>query len=405
MRKISFFAIFMAILFLLISYFAYSHFLRNAIRFSPKIENPKMKEVIIGWIGPLSGPLKFLGEDNLKAMKLALLQYKLSKEKNDPEIKFIIADDRYDPKQTKLEYRKMVDTFHPSLIFITGYSATKAVAEYLLNDSVLILNPIDNDASLANINRNIFLIGKETEDLAVIETDSIISQGKQHPALIYKEDDEFMTILANAFKKILQHAGKEISVYGYKEGTRDFSDSLKDAKSKGADAYVFYGYDKIGYAMKQARDMGIKDPFYSVNLLPDPIFQQNSNGAVNGTFFAFFTSLDGNRPLAEEFFRQYKQRFRETPTIEWIAMQSYDAINIVIEAIKNSIDKKGNFVNNLRNELLNTSDYSGVSGFIRIRPNGSSEGIYPSLYILDNGKAIPAENAKQVSSDVIPARS
>ncbi len=358
---------------------------------SPRVESERVKEVTIGWIGPLTGPLRFLGSDNLKAVKLALLQYGLSKEKNDPEIKFVIADDRYNPLRTEAEYRKMMDTYHPVLIFVTGYTGMKTVAQYAIADSVLIVNPIDNDANLANLNQNIFLIGKETETLAVIDADSIISQGRQHPALIYKSDDEFMRILADTFINILKYSGKEVLVYPYQDGRTDFQDFFKEAESKEADAYVFFGYEEVGFAMKQAREMGIKDPFYSVNLIPDPAFQENSKGAVNGTFFAFFTPINGNKAQAEEFFRQFKQRFRERPSIEWTAMQSYDAINIVIDAIKISAGKKGNFINHLRSELLNISDYSGVSGDITIRPNGSSEGIYPSLYILDNGKAIPAE--------------
>ena len=161
--------------------------------------------------------------------------------------------------------------------------------------------------------------------------------------------------------------------------------------TENADAYLFLGYQEMGFAMKQARDLGIKAPFFSVNLLSDPILQKNSEGAVNGTYLAHFTALDGNRVKTDEFLNTYFKMFFRKPYLEWSAMQGYDAATILLDAIQSAAQMKGDFIENLRHELFATSNYEGVSGNITILPSGASRGIYPRLYIFQDGKATPVQ--------------
>ncbi len=361
----------------------------------PPIETqPKINEITIGWIGPLTGPARSLGIDNFNAVNLGLWQYDLKKNKEDPKIHFVYANDEYNPQKTVKEYKKMVMAYNPQIIFVSSYSGLKKIADYALNDNVIIINPIDNDLNLANINKNIFLIGKETESLTVIDAESILAQGLQKTAVFYYSDDDFMPYSAYSLKKILQNAGKKVYLYKYSRGTKDFYKFLEEAKANHVDSYAFFGYFEIGYAMEQARKLGITAPFFSLNLITDPTFQETSGGAVNGTYFAHFTSLDGNREIAAQFLKDYQEKYQETPLVEWTAMQAYDAINIVIDAILQAKKFNGDLTDNLRKALFNVRDFEGTSGNISIGQNGASSGIYPAMYILKNGKSIKMEKNK-----------
>lgn len=351
----------------------------------------------IGWIGPLSGPVSVLGVDNLNAVKLAFDEYEKHKGKNDPDIKLSVIDDKYVPghlvPETTIEaYKKMVAADHPKAIFLTMYSGLVAVAPNALKDEVVLIDPIDNDQYLSTLNHNIFLIAKETEGLAGIDAEAIIDQGKTNTLVIYYVGDNFMPTLAKTVEENLKSNGNKVTLIGYKDGTTDFRPFLEKGKADGVDSYVLFGYQEIGFVMKQAREMGISAPFYAVNVITDPKLQENSGGTFNNTYFSHFTSLDGNRVLADEFLNKYVEHYNKKPILEWTAMQGYDAANILINAIKNASHQEGNFTDNLRAALLHTNNFEGVTGNISISPSGASRGIYPSLYIMKEGKPVPTSD-------------
>lgn len=195
--------------------------------------------------------------------------------------------------------------------------------------------------------------------------------------------------LAHITQEILTSNGIHFEQYQYPIDTTDFHQILEKSKSAGADGYVFFGYREIGFAMKQTRELGITSTFYSVNVITDPVLQENSGGAVNGTYFAHFTSLDGNRVETDEFLNKFFNVYGRKPFLEWTAMQSYDAARILFSTIQAATHETGDFTENLRNKLLETSNFEGVSGNITILPSGASRGIYTQLYIMKDQKAVP----------------
>ena len=349
------------------------------------------KTIYIGWIGPLTGPASIIGIDNLNSVKLAFSEYEAKKTVNDPQIKLVVADNKDETENSIAEYKKIIRTVKPVAIFLNTHSAVKALAKYASQDSVILIDPIDNDSILSNLNHNIFLIAKETEQLAGIDADAIISHGKTNTLIIYNADDEFMGVLAKTMQEILSSTGRNLShVISYGTGTHNFQPFLQLAKEKNIDSYVFFGYQEIGLAMKQARDMGITAPFYSVNVITDPILQKNSEGSVNGTYFSHFTKFDGNIVKADEFIDKYVARYGIKPQPEWVAMQAYDTTNILISAIRQSLPNNDNknIVENISENLRQVTEYEGVSGNITIKPNGASKGIYPNLYQIQDGLPI-----------------
>lgn len=347
------------------------------------------KTIYIGWIGPLTGAAHIIAGDNLNSVKLALSEYEATRAPNNPHIKLIVADDINDTKQSIEDYKKIVHSVKPIAIFLSAYSSVKALAKSAEKDSIILIDPIDNDATLSSLNRNVFLIAKETEQLAGIDAEAIISNGKTNTLIMYDSDDNFMTTLAKTMQEILSSTGRNSShLKSYHSGTTDFRPFLTWAKENGIDSYVFLGYQEIGFGMKQAREMGIKDPFYSVNVITDSLLQKNSEGAINGTYFSHFTRLDGHTVKADEFINKYSARYGYKPQSEWVAMQAYDAANILISSIKQLGKDNPDIVDALRDNLLEVNEYEGVSGNITIGPNGASKGIYPSLYQIKNGAPI-----------------
>jgi len=369
------------IFFLLICGFGLHFF--NAL---PVNDQQLNRTITVGWIGPLTGPANTLGIDNLNAVKLALIEYQSKKSKSDPDISLVVFDDSYNVEKSKEAYAKLVAESHAKVVMISTYSGVIALADQALEDSVLLIDPIDNDKQLASINKNILLIAKETENLAGVLANALIDHDKKKIAIFYYNDDEFMPNLAVALREILEKSKISVDLYPHRQNEKDFSASLNHAKEEGSDALVFFGYTEIGNAMNQAHELGISIPFYASN----SINQLTTNSKLKEVvYIPDFTLRDGNQVKATEFMQAYLNSYGVLPLVTWTADQAYDAATLLFKAIQQVSHKKGDFTDNLRNELLGTTNFEGVSGNITILPTGASRGIYFSLYKLKDGKITP----------------
>ncbi|MBW2202529.1 MAG: ABC transporter substrate-binding protein [Deltaproteobacteria bacterium] len=348
----------------------------------------KRNTVTIGWIGPLTGPISLIGVDNLKAVRMAIEKYNTDRKSVEPEIKLIIEDDQMVAKNSVNAYQKLVSEQRPDVVMLSSYSGMFLIADDALREGMILVNPIDNDSNLAKLNKNVFVIAKQTEGLAAVVANALIDQGKKKVFIVFFNGDDFMPTLGNKVKEIFEKAGGKAIVRDYPAGTSDFRSLLAAGKDVKAEGYIFFGYVEIGFAMKQAREMGITQPFYSVNVITNPELQANSQGAIEGTQFAHFTHLDGNTRAAELFLKRFQQKYHKSPAVSWTALQAFDATRIIIAAVVKASGQKGAFVDNIRRNMLGTDDFEGVSGDLSIRPDGTSRGIYPSLYTLVGGKAV-----------------
>ena len=315
-------------------------------------------------------------------MKLAVSQYNEDKLTSEPLINFYIEDDKWEKEQALPAYTKLKSEHDIDILFVSNSDGTISVQDEILKDGVVTINPLNNDALLSTTNHNTFRIAKTTEEANGLIAIRIIELGLKKVLILHYPND-FMTRGANAAQELLKGANIEHKVVTVEVDATDFSDVLSVCKKKGYDAYVFFGYKEFGYAMKQARDLGITAPFFGSTVLLDPAFYKNSEGAIIGTECSFFTPPDGNYVLANKFLEEYRNSFGEDPTSVWPPMQAYDAMNLVIEQIRTIDETKKEdlaFDDWLRSRLKNVKYFQGICGNISISEDGSSKGIYFSLY-------------------------
>lgn len=346
--------------------------------------------VTIGWIGPLTGPTSPFGIDSLRAVELAIDEYNETRSGRDPILKLVVEDDRYEADRTLVEYQKLKDFEHPVALFMLTYDGVLKVGPKTSKDYLPIIDSLDNDMNLAKSGDNVFLIAKETDALAKVYVKALADHGGKNIAVIYNDGDQFMRILGQTIIRMLNKADIKINplFLKYHPKGQDFRDILKQAQDKHVDSYLFLGYMEVANAMTQARQMGISAQFYTGSIVTDPDFLEKTKDVVNGTYFAHFTSLDGNQAKAEEFLQKYKQKFNQSPSIEWSAFQSYDAANMLIQAIKKASQQSGGLSRNLMQDLGSLQNYDGISGMISIEKNRTAKGIIPSLYVIEEGQPV-----------------
>lgn len=344
-------------------------------------ETKKVKDINIGYIGPLSVRATDLGVAPSNAMILAVEQYNSRRLENEPKVNLFIEDDQWEKDKAIPAYDKLRKEHNIDILFISNTDGTVAIQDKILDDKVILVNPLNNDELLSSLNKNTFKIAKSTEEANGLVGIRLIELGHKKIALFHYPND-FMSRAANEVKRLLDENDIEIEIVKTKKGDTDFTEQLKLFKEDGYDAYVFFGYKEFGFAMKQARNLGITAPFFGSTVLLDPEFYKNSEGAIVNTEFPFFTPADGNYILANEFLTAYENRFSEKPSSIWPPMQAYDAMNLVLNQLKTIRlkPKDESFDDWLRTSLYRVHYHQGVCGNIAINENGASKGIYFSLY-------------------------
>ncbi|WP_347374474.1 ABC transporter substrate-binding protein [Aequorivita sp. Q41] len=345
-------------------------------------ETKKVAEVNIGYIGPLTVRATDLGIAPSNAMQLAVEEYNSNRLNSEPKVNLYIEDDKWDKNNAIPAYNKLRKEHDISILFISNTDGTVSVQDNVLEDKVILVNPLNNGNVFNLLNKNVFNIAKSTEETNGLVAVRIIELGLKKVAVLQFPND-YMTSATQEVKRLLDIAKIEINIIPVKAGQTSFTDQLTLLKDENYDAYVFFGYKEFGFAMKEARAMGITAPFFGSTVLLDPEFYSNSEGAIIGTEFPFFTQADGNYTRAAEFLTNYENRFAEKPSSVWPPMQAYDAMNIVLSklrTINETKDENTAFDDWLREALYEVNYYQGICGNIAISKKGASKGIYFSLY-------------------------
>ena len=337
----------------------------------------------IGYIGPLTGPASILGIEASQAAKLAVDQINSQGGVNGMQVKLYIEDDQYDTAKAVSAYNKLVNQDGVETIIMSTYGGVFAVAEKAKTDGVLIVDSLDCDQDLADLPENIFCIAKETKDLADVIGDYAVEKGYKNIGVLHSTVDNFMPSVSDLFKKRVG-ASANIQVEKYTPGTTDFKTSLLKLKDK--DAIVYLGYQEIGVAIKQAKDLGLNQPMLSIpSVATDPSIQEASNGKIDGMYFSFYAPLDGNR-VAKDFYAAYKTKFGRNPIVYVATDHAYDSAKILLEKVMPNAkgETKAQRMQEKINAMESVKDYSGVSGNLTMDKDGRIKGILIRLFKLQD---------------------
>ncbi len=303
------------------------------------------EEINIGYIGPLSVRATDLGIAPSNAMVLAVEQYNANRLEGEPKVNLFIEDDKWNPENAIPAYKKLRKEHNISILFVSNTDATIRLQDHILKDRVILVNPLNNGELLSALNKNTFKIAKSTEQANGLVANRIVELGLKKIAILQFPND-YMSRATKEVTRILDKSEvtSKTIIVGANQTT--FIEELSQLKEANYDAYVFFGYKEFGFAMKQARELGITAPFFGSTVLLDPEYYSNSEGAITGTIFPFFTPNDGNYILADEFLVKYVNTFGEKPASLWPPMQAYDAMNIILRQLKSiNTTKDSNFSN------------------------------------------------------------
>lgn len=187
--------------------------------------------------------------------------------------------------------------------------------------------------------------------------------------LIYDISQDYCVALAAFFKKEFTQAGGKIAAETkFKSGDRDFTPQLSSIKSANPDIiYAPIYYTEAALIAKQARDMGLNAPILAGDGVQAPELIQLGGKAVEGVYFtAHFHKDMINTERGKKFAALYeKETGKALDAFSAMAADSYFVIMDAIKRAGSSDPKK------IREELVTTKDFDGVTGKITMQPDGN----------------------------------
>ncbi len=324
------------------------------------------EELKIGMIGPLSGDYASYGLSTKKGIEIAIDEINKAGGIDGKLLKLIAEDSKGVPADAALAANKLIDV--DGVVAIMGpvlSGETKTVAELADGSNVIVFSSSATATGIPDISDFVFrnCLTDDVQAAQIIEY-AVEELDAKKVAILYAKNDYGDALRAAAESKA-RDLQVLVAVESYTDGESDFSAVLTSIKRKQPDTLFIGGYYTEAARIAQqalTQDMNVQllgaDGFYS------PVLIELGGDSVEGAVFtAGFYPGDPSADV-QAFITAFKAKFNEDP--DMFAAQAYDAMKIVAAAI----DAGAGDPAAIRQAILDTTDYPGVSGKTSFQANG-----------------------------------
>ena len=203
----------------------------------------------------------------------------------------------------------------------------------------------------------------------------------QNVAVLTDVKSDYSVGLAKFFKAGVVVGGGKIAVeQNYSGGDKDFNAQLTSIKASNPDGIFVPGYyTEVGLIALQAKQLGLTVPIFGGDGWESSSLVPIGGAALEGDYFSTHFSPEDTSPAVQNFVKQYKQKFNETP--DAMAALGYDSVMILADAMKKTGSTDGAKV---RDALAAEKDFPGVTGNLTIDVNRNAS--KPSvIFTIKNG--------------------
>lgn len=349
-----------------------------------KKETKEENVIKIALVCPLTGDIAAMGQGMKNAATLAIEEANQNKVIKDARFELSALDDRADPKEAVNAATQIVSD--KKVYGVVGHlnsgCSIPASAVYNRHNIVMI--------SPASTNPKLTFQGFKNI-LRICTTDDV--QGSFAAGFIYKNND-FTKVavihdktpygqgLAEEFKKTFQGLGGIIVCFeGISLGDRDFKALLIKIKNLGPQAIYFGGmYQEAGLISKQAKQLGLNVPLAGGDGIYSSEYIKIAGNASEGDLATMIGLSPEKLPKAKDFIEKYKNRFPNRD-MQPYDPYTYDAVNIIIEAVKNAGRDKTKII-----EYIKAMKYEGIIGATRFDDKGDTLNKEITCYEVKDGR-------------------
>lgn len=345
-------------------------FALTAVAFSMS-GKPKTSETIkIGFVGPLTGGIGFLGEGMRNAMNIARDELKDTKYKYE----FVFEDTQNDPKNAVSAVKKLVSYDKVDAIFTLGVDHGLVVSPIVAKDNNAVHISIAISPEVTNGDTN-FIHWTSYKKLDGLLVDEMKRRGIRTVGVIRTTTAKGYRVYAKGLFEAMDKAGiKLVTDQTFLNGEQNFRSIIAKARPSNPDIYVIFAdTPELELLGKQIKEAGITTPLTCVES-----FEVSQNmDLFEGDWFVSVAEP------SHSFASEYEKRHGERPPL--CAPNAYDMVKLIVTAAENTDTSSKPSALEISKELKKIKDFPGALGTLYVDQDGfvQSEG---TLKMIKNGK-------------------
>ena len=345
--------------------------------------------VKIGHVGPLTGSIAHLGNDNEAGAKLAIEEVNAKKLKiGGQEIKFelLSEDDAADPKQGTAAAQKLVDAKVAGVIGHLNSGTTIPASKLYKDAGIPQISPSATNPKYTQQGfKTAFRVVAHDGQLGGNLGKFAVKEVKAKSIAIIDDKTAYGEGVANEFQKAVKAAGGKIVGREYTtDKATDFNAVLTKLKGAKPDLVFFGGMDAVaGPMLRQMKQLGINAKFMGGDgICTAELAKLAGDAMADGQVVcAEAGGVEGPHAKAmDEFKAKFKAKFNMD--VQIYAPYVYDATMAMVAAMQkaNSTDPKKYLPS------LASIKHEGVTGTIAFDPKGDIKNGALTLYTYKGGK-------------------
>jgi branched-chain amino acid transport system substrate-binding protein len=206
-------------------------------------------------------------------------------------------------------------------------------------------------------------------------------------AILYNVEDDYSKTLAELYRDSWNaNYGEVVAWESFGQKDQDFNAQLTNILASGAEIlYLPVYYNFLGNIVPQAKALGWDKPIMGADAWGSADLWKVSNGSVAGYYFTTHYAAAGAVGKTKEFIDTYNARYGYIP--DDVAALTYDAVNIVLQAIQNAgiSGKLEEDRDSLKDAIASLKNFEGITGKMSFTPDGDPQKEAVVVRISDSG--------------------
>lgn len=258
--------------------------------------------VTVGAFGPITGPAAYIGLAGRDGMNLAIKEINAAGGVNGRKLSAVFEDDAHSPTRGLAAAKKLIEQDKVfMLVSVGGSNATAGTIDYVRDNKVPMYVSIASVPAVTwPFARNMFRgATTETARYGELYAEFLTGYYKTQKIAIMSGREEYprnegdaTVAKLKAWFNIAPVARVEFNI-----GDKDFTPQLIEVQKAAPDVIAFFGNPaEAAIAMRQAKELGIKQPFFIGSNMVDPAIIGAAKSAAEGTTgFSLIPYLPGSK--------------------------------------------------------------------------------------------------------------
>lgn len=316
---------------------------------------------------PLSGNQAAFGRATVDGIKLAVSQINAAGGLAGRPVHLVVRDtDSQGTEAAQIVRRLVVDDKVVALLGEIASENSLKAAPVAAELGIPMISPGSTHADVTKAGPGIFRVCFVDPFQGRVMSKFAASIGVAKAAVLFDPSDHYSATLAASFEEDFKARGGTICAKEtYSPGASDFTLQLQAVKAGQPEVIFLPAYfPQAAAIIKQARPLGIDQPFIGTDGWESPDFLKTGGKAVNNCYFVSHFSAEEPSGRTKTFVAAFKNAYGTEPLA--LAALGYDAMNFLADGIQRAGTTEASA---LRTALAATKDFPGVTGMITLDAN------------------------------------